>query len=278
MNASMQSHRFVVGRVVRFLFAFGALVCALVVAGGVVVASTGIGLTPPRTPGKVAKSGQYVPGKKGFSHCGDPGYPACPPAPNTWVAVSSESPTDVIAALKTAPDYMAPVVAASAQAGSSYSFDAPVLVLPATTGGGEMPHLIVRAAINGVRYVTYDLAYDRAHHLIRIAGIGIQVSSDPNYNKPFPWLPVTAQQAIAALQQKRGVALAVSTAPELVYFTPPDPVPGKSFSWTGGGTSPANPMWRLRGSDGHYHFVGADGQAYEYNQLPVASGTTVVQS
>jgi hypothetical protein len=278
VNTSLQPHRLTAGHVMRFIFAFGALICALTVVSGVIVASTGIGLTPPRTPGKVAKSGQYVSGKKGFSHCGDPGYPACPPAPYTWVAVVSESPPDVIAALKAAPDFMSPVVAASAQADSSYTFDAPVLVLPATTGGGALPHLIVRAAIQGVRYVTYDLDYDRAHHLIRISGIGIQVPSDPNYNKPFPWLQVTAQQATATLQQQGRIALATSSAPELVYFTPPDIVPGTQFTWTGGGTSPANPMWRLKGTDGHYHFVGVDGHLYQYNQLPVAPGTTVIQS
>lgn len=278
MNNSSQPNHLTAGRVMRFIFALGAVICGVMVVSGVVIASTGIGLTPPRTPGKVAKSGQYVPGKKGFSHCGEAGYPACPSAPYTWVAIASEAPSDVIAALKTAPDFMTPVVAASAQVGSSYSFDVPVLVLPATTGGGVLPHLIVRASINGVRYVTYDLDYDRAHHLIRISAIGIQVSGDPNYNRPFPWLQVSAQQAVAALQQKRGLALAASAVPELVFFTPPDVAPGTRFSWTGGGTSPANPMWRLRGNDGRYHFVGADGQVYDYNQLPVASGTTVIQS
>jgi hypothetical protein len=267
--------------VTRFLFALGALICALVVTGGVVAATTGIGMTPPRTAGKVATSGQVVPGKKGFSHCGDPGYPACPPAPYTWVPVASDSAADVIAALKTAPDYMTPVEASSAKAGSSYSFDAPVLVLPATTGGGEfysLPHLIMHAAINGIHYVTYDLVYDPAHHRLRLSSIGTEFPTDPRYNKPFPWLPVTAQQATAALQHTRGLAIAASAKPELVFFAPPDPAPGVNINWTGGGTDPEDPMWRLKGSDGHYHFVGKDGHVYDTGQLPVSASTTVIQS
>ncbi|MFI5274621.1 MAG: hypothetical protein ACHQ4H_16435 [Ktedonobacterales bacterium] len=113
---------------------------------------------------------------------------------------------------------------------------------------------------------------------LRIGGIGIQMAGDPNYNKPFPWLQVTAEQATVALQQQRGIAPAASATAELVYFTPPDPVPGVNVTWTGGGTNPADPMWRLKGKDGRYHFVGTDGHVYESNQLPVVAGTTIVQS
>ena len=49
------------------------------------------------------------------------------------------------------------------------------------------------------------------------------------------------------------------------------------MSYLDGGEDPEHPIWRLKGGDGRYHFVGTDGRVYEPNQLPLRPGTRVIQ-
>lgn len=270
-------------RIVKLAFALGAAAAAFAVTIGVVTANTN-GSVPQFTPGKSGGAGgPVITGQKGFSHCGDPGYPACPPAPDPWVHVASDAPADVLAALKSCREYMAPPQAARASASSASTFDDPVLVQPATTGNlgdySSLPHFIIRASVNGKRQVTYDVVYDPAKELLRISSTSPQMANDPHYGLSFPWAGVTAGVAVANLRAARGIGLAASASPELVFFRAPDADTrlGKPDTWTGGGTDLANPIWRLKGSDGRYHFVGTDGKVYEPDQLPIAPGLSVIR-
>lgn len=270
-------------RHVKLILALGTLGAAVAVTLGVATAAT-VGIVPQYTPGKSGSAGgPVIAGQKGHSHCGEPGYPACPTLPDTWVPVASSSRADVLTALQSCREYMPPPRAALAPDSSPYAFDDPVIVKPATRGQAgdfyNMPHLIIRASVNGVRQVTYDVVYDPAHKQLRLSSIGQQLSNDPYFGKSFPWDGVLADKATSILHAARGLGLAPSTAPELVFFQSVGPS-GKGDQanlWMGGGFDPADPIWRLTGSDGHVHFVGVDGEVYEPNQLPLDSGVSILE-
>ncbi len=270
-------------RLARFALSLATLLTAITLTVGAVADAAGV--LPGQTPGKLGPASRLpIAGHKGFSTCGQPGQPECPTGTNTWVTVASESPADVLAAMQSCPDYMSPIQAFSVfPANSTFSFDAPVLVKPATTNNKEyqdnLPYFEVRAAVNGIRSVTYKILYDPAHHQLRLDGIGRMTSTDPNYNKSFPWRGVSAMQAASILHTTRGVALAAGRSPELVYFGPqPFTSPKQAGAgWTGGGASPADPIWRLLGADGHLYFIGVEGHVYTPSQLPIQAGATIIQ-
>lgn len=222
-------------------------------------------------------------GQKGKATCDLPGQPKCPSADPHWVTVASAAPSDILTAMQSSPAYMSPTQATAAPSGSTFSFDTPVEVLNATLGNQEnvynMPHYIVRASINGVRQVSYDLTYDPAHKLLYISSIGMNLPNDAHYGKAFPWDGVTASAALSKLQSVRQMSAAPGFQPELVYFAPDPSIaqPGQTHPWAGGGTSAAEPIWRIKGADGHAYFVGIDGNVYTDTQLPIEHGAAMAQ-
>ncbi|MFI5272384.1 MAG: hypothetical protein ACHQ4H_05040, partial [Ktedonobacterales bacterium] len=167
---------------------------------GVVGAAMGGGSAASFTPnpGKTSKEPILTPilGHKGRATCDEPGQPTCPPLPNFWVPLASDSPAAVLAALPTLPGYMTPVQTAELPASDSYSFDTPVLVLPATTvptttqGAADddnLPHFVIRASVNGVRMITYDATYNPATKELGDLTFGGDPPNSPHYNKPFPF-------------------------------------------------------------------------------------------
>lgn len=223
-------------------------------------------------------------GQKGRATCDEPGQPRCPIPDRHWVKVASTSPSDILAAMKSSPAYMTPPQAASLPGASSYSFDDPVLVLPATTGTrldvDSMPVYIECASINGVRQVSYGLTYDPARQQLYISGIGFSTGpNDPHYGKPFPWDGVTASVALSKLQAARQIGAAPGFQPQLVFFAP-DPtiaIPGQAHPWKDGGTNAGEPIWRIKGADGNLYFVGIYGDVYTAAQLPIEPGAKIVQ-
>lgn len=216
--------------------------------------------------------------------CGEPGRTATSPT----APVPSLPPAEILSAVEALPGFQNPVQVAEglAPSGSTYSYDPPVLVLPATVGDPEgngsysHPHYIIRASVNGVRMVTYDVTYNPTTQVFSLNSFGPMLSNDPGYCKPFPWVGVSSGAAVAALRSAKGLALAASTVPELVFFSPgPQLTNTKSptpSTWTGGGYSPIYPMWRLHGADGQLYFVGIDGNVYTPKQLPILPGTTFI--
>lgn len=278
----MTTHRTTPSRVLRTIKLGGALftlAVAIVVTFGV-MAHLG-----PSHPGAAAAgpTSAVTHGQKGHATCDLPGQPKCPPNDRHWVTVASTSPNDILAAMQSSPAYMTPPNAASAPGGSAYSFDAPVLVLPATTRTrldvDSMPHYIVCASINGVRRVTYELTYDPAHKQLYIGSIGIELPNDPHYGKPFPWDGVTASVALSKLQAAHQMSAGPGVRPQLVYFSPDPKIaqPGLAHPWAGGGSSASEAIWRIKGADGRLYFVGIDSVVYTAAQLPIEPGATVAQ-
>lgn len=223
-------------------------------------------------------------GQKGHATCDEPGQPRCPTPDRHWVSVASTSPSDILAAMRASPAYMTPPMAASLPSTSAYAFDAPVVVLPATTGSHQdvdsMPHYLVVASVNGVRQVSYDLTYDPARKQLYISGIGFSLGpNDPHYGKPFPWDGLTASAALSKLQAAHQVSAATGFQPQLVYFAP-DPkiaIPGQAHPWKDGGTNAGEPIWRIKGADGQLYFVGIFGDVYTAAELPIEPGAKIVQ-
>lgn len=228
-------------------------------------------------------AGAATHGQKGKATCDLPGQVSCPNPGRQWSPVASTSPHDLLAAMRANPAYMSPLDAFSLPSNSTYSFDDPVLVLPATTGTQvdveSMPEYIVCVSINGVRQVTYGLTYDPAKKQLYINGIGMSLPNEPHYGKPFPWYGVTASVALSKLQSARHVNAAPGFQPQLVYFAP-DPqiaIPGHTPPWAGGGTNSGVAIWRIKGADGRLYFVGIDANVYDAAQLPIEPGSTIVQ-
>lgn len=260
---------------------------ALTLAGAVVVTlgavASASGIVPVYTVGKQGGSAKEAPtGRKGIVTCGSTGQPACAPMGDPWIAVTSDSPQAILVALQAAPTFVTPARAASAASGSTDALDMPVLVSPATVSNGDsydLPHFVIRGAVNGVRSILYDVVYDPAQHRMRISSIGVQLRNDPPYGQAFPWEDVAPASAVSLLHDARHINVATGQGPELVYFEPNPALgfPNGGRTWTGGGTSATNPIWRLKGSDGHAYFVGTDRAVYTPGQLPIAPGASVVQ-
>lgn len=215
--------------------------------------------------------------------CREPGKTAASPIVHVALTpVPSLPPAEILSQLEASPGFQNPVQVAHAPSNSTYSYSPPVLLLPATAGDREdlsyysLPHYIIVASVNGVRMVVYDVTYDPTTLEITPRGFGYWDSSDVPYGKPYPWFGVSSSAAVAALCSAKGLALAASTVPELVFFAPGPQITHTPSNWTGGGYNPTYPIWRLHGADGQLYFVGIDGKVYTQNQLPILPGTTFI--
>ena len=85
------------------------------------------------------------------------------------------------------------------------------------------------------------------------------------------WLPA---RRLAACRRSGSLGAKAGTQPDLVFFPLADDVTGPQAtrSWTGGGDSPLDPMWRVIGADGATYFVGQDQHVYNLASLPIKAG------
>lgn len=267
--------RLTASRIMKLLLAAGMLCAVLLVA-------MSFGIIPGFTAGKASGvAGSPAPTQTHYARCDYTGQPPTPTPHAYWVHVASAAPADVLAAMTSAEDYVTPLQVVGVSGTSKYSFDAPVLVKPAfyRSVNPDLPHFIIRASINGVRYITYDVLYDPILCRIRLSSVGGQSPNDPAYGKTFPFAGISSHDAIIKVQADRDVALAAGYTPELVYFSPHPNLmpPHATMQWAGGGTDPAHPVWRLKGTDGRLYFVGTDGIVYGPAQLPVEPGLALIQ-
>src|SRR5579859_4721634 len=158
------------------------------------------------------------------------------------------------------------------------AFDLPVLVHPFHPGmpsaGSDYfqdDHWVVSVRNrSGQECGLFDFVYDRAQHRIRFASYGVLTPGDPRYGHAFPYVSVV--KALTRVQTERHLTMQAGATPQLVFFPlandrrgPESPHP-----WTGGGTSPMDPMWLIVGTGGNSYFVGSDLHTHTQVELPIA--------
>ena len=137
-----------------------------------------------------------------------------PTAAVTLTPAPSLPPTQILSAVEALPGFENPVQVASllrtvptVTIHLSWSFrDGGATEY--SDGYYSLPHYIIRASVNDVRMVTYDVTYNpttRAFSLIRLVQ---WQPSDPGYGKPFPWVGISSSAAWQALCSANGLALA----------------------------------------------------------------------
>jgi hypothetical protein len=193
-------------------------------------------------------------------------------APGEWIPLRSTAAADVLAAARQSSLFQGDQSASGDHADLS-RLGNPVLVQaiqPAGAPANLYPDFYVVPILD-----TSGAATDAAELELNPERTAIQVIAIITYSQPHvdgAIARITASAASAAASAQRGVTLHAGASPDLVYF-PADAaaLAAESAAWTGGGEYPADPIWRVPGSDGQTYVVGVDGKAYTLDQLPLAT-------
>ncbi len=191
--------------------------------------------------------------------------------PEKWYSINSGSAADIVSAAQCTDMYQSAlqgtdIIAAALQKGA---LGTPMPVKPYRSDAGLIEFWVVPVVnANGYPLALLTFSYDPQSRLIH-EGEFDAVTGDMFYvNHPFP--AVTATMAVAAVSAEQHVAGVRGRTPELIYF-PGDLVgleTGKN-NWRAGGTTVIDPIWRLPGADGHWHYVDHDGHAHMSTEIPV---------
>jgi hypothetical protein len=194
--------------------------------------------------------------------------------PEKWYSINSGSAADILSAVKCTDMYQSALqgddlIASALQTGTLAS---PWLVKPYRSDAHLSQFWVVPVvAANNHPLALLTFLYNPQSQLIQ-AGEFDAVTGDMFYvNHSFP--AVTANSAVAAVSREQRVAAIQGRAPELIYF-PLDHlavVNGKA-TWTAGGASVIDPIWRVPGVDGKWHFVDHDGHTHLSTDFPVDPG------
>lgn len=191
--------------------------------------------------------------------------------PQKWYPINSGSAADITSAAKCTDLYQSALqgndlIASALQTGTLAD---PVLVKPYRSDVGLSQYWVVPVVNTNNRPLAFlTLLYNPQSRLIQ-EGEFDAVTGDMFYvNHSFP--AVTANAAMASVSTEQHVAMVQGRAAELIYF----PADGAAIRagtdhWTAGGTSVIDPIWRVPGVDGKWHYVDHNGQAHLNTDLPV---------
>jgi hypothetical protein len=191
--------------------------------------------------------------------------------PARWFSINSGSPTDILSAAKCTDLFQSAtqghdLIANALQAGTLAN---PVLVKPYRSDAGLSQFWVV-PVLNANKYPLALLTffYDAQSRLIHEAEFDA-VTGDMFYvTHPFP--AVTASMSVASVNTEQHSAMAQGEAPELIYF--PGDLAGLEAGrnhWQAGGTAVIDPIWRVPGADGDWHYVDHNGHAHMSSEIPV---------
>lgn len=189
-------------------------------------------------------------------------------------AIKSEASADILAAAKHTRMYQSAAVDKDliGQALRKGILAHPVLVKPYRQDVGfDQYYVIPVVGTNNIPLAMLKFVYDSGQHQICPSAFAAVTGNMFYASRPFP--AVSASAAVAAVQKQYHVDAATGTTPELVYFLPDHVgfMTGKN-SWRNGGTAAIDPIWRVAGVDGHWHYVDHNGMVHKSKEIPTESG------
>jgi hypothetical protein len=195
-----------------------------------------------------------------------------PAQPEKWFFINSGSAADIMSAAQCTDMFQSALqgndlIASALQNGTLAT---PVLVKPYRQDAGMAQFWVVPVvAKNNLPLALLTFFYNPQSRLIH-EGEFDAVTGDMFYvSHAFP--AISANSAVAMVSVEQHVAAAQGQQPELIYF------PG-DFSnatrvgpnaWHAGGTAVIDPIWRVPGADGSWHYVDHNGSAHLSVDLPV---------
>jgi hypothetical protein len=188
-----------------------------------------------------------------------------------WFSIRSGSAADILSAVKCTDMFQSALqgndlIAYALHTGTLAN---PVLVQPYRSDAGLAQYWVVPViGKNDYPLALLTFFYAPQSHLIQ-EGEFDAVTNDMFYvNHPFP--AVTLNRAVAAVAAEQHISAVRGLASELIYF--PGDVAGLEVgrqNWHAGGTAVIDPIWRVPGVDGKWHYVDHDGHTHQSTELPV---------
>lgn len=190
------------------------------------------------------------------------------------ISIKSEASADILAAAKLTRMYQSAAIDKDliGQALRRGTLANPVFVKPYRQDVGfDQYYVIPVVGTNNIPLAMLKFVYDSGQHQICPSAFAAVTGNMFYASRPFP--SVSASAAIAAVQKQYHVDVATGTAPELIYFLPDHVgfITGKN-SWRNGGTAVIDPIWRVAGVDGHWHYVDHNGIVHKSKEIPTESG------
>ncbi|HEY7349257.1 MAG TPA: hypothetical protein VH599_13165 [Ktedonobacterales bacterium] len=191
--------------------------------------------------------------------------------PAKWFSINSGSAADILSAAQCSDMFQSASQGADliANALQNGTLAAPVLVKPYRSDVGLAQFWVVPVVDkNNHPLALLTFFYNPQSRLIH-EGEFDAVTGDMFYvNHSFP--AVTATAAVAAVSVQQHVAVIQGRTPELIYF-PGDFSGSQAVQQTlrEGGTVVIDPIWRVPGADGVWHYVDHNGQAHLNTDFPV---------
>ncbi|EFH87044.1 hypothetical protein [Ktedonobacter racemifer] len=194
-------------------------------------------------------------------------------AANTWIKAKSASPADIAIAAQQTEVYQTLLHAKNDPIGKKLKngvVSTPVLIYP-YRDDLNLPPMWELPILNGAKKVSILMELDYDPIGLRIKAGNIGPVNEFNAKHTFPSVSQAAAIALVT-QQGHIVVMTGKQAPILINF----PIDfgrfrmDNKFTWTGGGTDPSDPIWRIATTDGHYYYVDHNGQKlYTGQQLPL---------
>ena len=191
--------------------------------------------------------------------------------PAKWYSVNSGSAADILSAVKCTDMFQSASQGTDliAQALQKGTLATPVLVKPYRSDVGLSQYWVVPVVdANNHPLALLTFLYNPQSHLLHEGEFDAVTGNMFYVNRSFP--AITANASVSAVSNQQHATEAQGRAPELIYF--PGDLGGVKtgrVKWQAGGTSVIDPIWRVPGADGKWHYVDHDGHAHLNTDLPV---------
>lgn len=191
--------------------------------------------------------------------------------PARWFSINSGSVADILSAVKCTDMFQSATLGSDliAHALQTGTLANPLLVKPYRNNVGLSQFWVVPVVdSNNYPLAMLTFFYNPQSRLIH-EGEFDAVTGDMFYvHHTFP--AVTASMSVSAVSTEQHMTAAQGQTPDLIYF-PGDLVGLETgrIHWQEGGTSVIDPIWRVPGKDGKWHYVDHNGHTHVNTDFPV---------